>query len=42
MLARGWRKILESPQTMSSVNPLVAGSEGIDWGLGEITTYQAV
>lgn len=42
MLAIDWRKILESPQTMSSVNPLVAGSEGIDWGLGEMTTYQAV
>lgn len=42
MLATDWKKILESPQTMSSVNPLVTGSEGIDWRLGEITTYQAV
>ena len=35
MLATDWRKILESPQTMSSVNLLVAGSEGIDWDLGK-------
>ena len=37
-----WRRILESPHTMSSINPLVAGSEGVDWGLRETATHQAV